>query len=86
MLPVARLTDTHDCPVHGRNVIASCQSQATVDNLPIACVGDKTACGATIVTGSSNFTINGRPVAYLGSATSHSGVITTGSTTITIMP
>lgn len=86
MLPIARLTDTHDCPIHGRNAIITSQSQVLVDNLPVACVGDKTACGAVIITGSSTFSINGKPVAYLGSATSHGGVITSGSPTTKVQP
>lgn len=85
MLPVARVTDVHTCPLCGPNMITK-GGTATADGLPIARVGDMTACGATIVTGSSLATEGGMPVAYLGSTTSHGGVITTGSPTQTVMP
>ena len=85
MLPIARVTDQHVCPLHGPNVIVS-GGVCTSGNLPIARVGDMTACGATIVTGSSIAFEGGRPVAYLGSATSHGGVIATGSPMHLVMP
>ncbi len=85
MLPVARLTDKHDCPLHGINAIVT-GGTATADGLPIARVGDSTACGATIIVGSSMANDNGRPIAYLGSATSHGGVITTGSSNHKTLP
>ena len=85
MLPVARVTDKHICPFHGPNVIIS-GGACTADNLPIARVGDKTACGAIITVGSSVTSEDGKPVAYLGSVTSHSGVITTGSPNHLVMP
>lgn len=85
MLPVARVSDKHVCPICGPNMITS-GGTATADNLPIARVGDMTACGATIVTGSSQATEGGRPIAYLGSTTSHGGVIVTGSMNHLVMP
>lgn len=85
MLPVARVTDKHVCPMHGPNMIVSGGS-CTADNLPIARVGDKTACGAVIVKGSSVSTDGGKPIAYLGSATSHGGVIITGSPNHLVVP
>lgn len=86
MLPIARVTDVHACPKHGRNKIITGHRNATIDSLPIACVGDKTTCGAKIIKGSSVSSIDGRPVAYLGSLTSHGGVITTGSPTHKVQP
>jgi uncharacterized Zn-binding protein involved in type VI secretion len=85
MLPVARVTDVHSCPIHGPNTIVK-GGMCTADGLPIARVGDMTACGATIVTGSSTSSENGQPIAYLGSTTSHGGVITTGSPMHKVMP
>lgn len=85
MLPVARITDVHVCPIHGPNAIIK-GGMATADGLPIARVGDMTACGASITTGSSMATEGGMPVAYLGSTTSHGGVITTGSPMHMVMP
>lgn len=85
MLPIARVGDVHVCPIHGPNTIVK-GGTATADGIPIARVGDMTACGATITVGSSMATESGAPVAYLGSATSHGGVITTGSPTQRILP
>ncbi|WP_370641192.1 PAAR domain-containing protein [Nereida sp. MMG025] len=81
MKPAARLTDVHVCPAHGPNAIVSVSTQSTCDGLPIARVGDKTACGAVIVSGSPVSTVDGKAVAHIGSKTSHNGVITTGSPT-----
>jgi uncharacterized Zn-binding protein involved in type VI secretion len=85
MLPVARVGDVHVCPIHGPNTIVK-GGTATADGMPIARVGDATACGATIALGSSIVTEGGAPVAYLGSTTTHGGVITTGSPTQTVTP
>ena len=85
MLPVARLGDKHDCPIHGSNAIVE-GGKAMIDNKPVARVGDKTGCGAVITVGSSMGTDDGKPVAYVGSATSHGGVITSGSPTAKTLP
>lgn len=85
MLPVARITDKHICPKCGPNMIVQ-GGTATVDGLPVARVGDKTLCGATIVKGSSRSLDDGKPVAYLGSTTSHGGVIASGSSNHLVMP
>lgn len=79
MKPLARLGDKHKCPMHGLNAIVSVATSSTCDSRPIATVGDKTACGAVIVTGSSACYIDGRQAAYIGSATSHGGEIIEGS-------
>lgn len=81
MKPVARLTDLHSCPIHGPNAIVSTASKSTCDGLPVATVGDKTACGATIIEGSPACLTDGKPTAYLGCKTDHGGMITTGSPT-----
>ena len=85
MLPIARVGDKHVCPICGPNVITS-GGTSLCDNKPVARVGDTTACGATIVLGSSMVNEQGRPIAYLGSTTSHGGVIASGSPTNKILP
>ena len=79
MKRLARLGDKHSCPAHGMNAIVSVASSSTCDSRPIATVGDKTACGAVIVTGSSACFVDGRQAAFIGSQTSHGGVIVEGS-------
>ena len=79
MKPAARLTDTHTCPIHGPNPIVGVSTPSTCDGLPIARVGDTTACGATILVGSAVCIVDNKPVAHIGSTTSCGGVITTGS-------
>ncbi len=87
MLPVARVTDKHVCPLcKVVTPIIKGSPNHTADNLPIARVGDSTACGATIIKGSSMATADNLPVAYLGSQTTHGGVIITGSPNHTVMP
>lgn len=79
MKPTARLGDVHDCPKCGRNTITGVSSRSTCDGKPVATVGDITACGAVIVTGSSDCITDGKQTAHIGSKTSHGGTITTGS-------
>ena len=79
MKPLSRLGDKHICPIHGANAIISTVTQSTCDGRAIATIGDKTTCGAVIVTGSSVVTVDGRPAAFAGSLTRHGGVIVEGS-------
>jgi uncharacterized Zn-binding protein involved in type VI secretion len=79
MKPLARLGDRHLCPMHGENVIATVATRSTCDARPVATVGDKTACGAVILTGSAAVQIDGKAAATIGSTTSHGGIITEGS-------
>jgi uncharacterized Zn-binding protein involved in type VI secretion len=85
MKPIARVGDVHICPLHGPNAIVE-GGKATADGMPIARVGDLTACGAKIAQGSSVASEGGAPIAHLGSATTHGGVITTGSPTQFVAP
>ncbi|MEM8849586.1 MAG: PAAR domain-containing protein [Pseudomonadota bacterium] len=85
MLPVARLGDKHICPICGPNMIITGGS-GLVDGRPVARVGDKTACGAEIIKGSSMSSCDGKPIAYLGSTTSHGGTIVEGSPQATTLP
>lgn len=82
MKPIARLTDMHDCPVHGRNPIIGATSRSLSNGQPIATIGDATGCGAIIVSGSQNCIIDGKLAAHIGSRTSHGGVIVSGSTNL----
>ncbi|GFM83838.1 hypothetical protein PSCICN_45300 [Pseudomonas cichorii] len=82
MTPVSRLTDQHACPIplHGLTPIVSASANVFVNGLPVARVGDRSGCGAVIVSGIPSILINGRPIAHLGSLSSHGGTIITGST------
>lgn len=85
MLPIARIGDKHVCPICGPNTIAQ-GGTAVIDGRPVARVGDKTACGAVILTGSSMCRDDGKPVAYIGSTTSHGGVIVEGAPNAKTLP
>lgn len=81
MIQVARLTDTHVCPIpgHGATPIASASNDTIINYLGAARVGDVCGCGAVITAGFPSIAINGRPLAHLGSPTSHGGQVVTGS-------
>lgn len=81
MIPVSRLTDLHACPIplHGITPLMSASPTVYVNGLPVARIGDRSACGAVIVTGFVNILVDGRPMAHIGSLTSHGGGIVTGS-------
>ena len=90
MKPVARVGDVHICgnPNHPPNVIVS-GGQAIVDGRPVARKGDRCACGAVIVEGSSQSTDNGQPIAYQGVATEcgpYRGRITSGAPQARVEP
>lgn len=56
-IPVARIGDIFDCPQHGKNPIVTSMVAHTQDGgKPLAHLGSKTQCGATIVTGCTSFT------------------------------
>ena len=84
-LPVARVTDIHDCPQHGKNAILK-GGTMMADDLPIARLGDECACGGKIIEGSMQLLDDGLPVAYLGCKTSCGGLITSGSLTCEVEP
>ena len=79
MKPVATVGDKHVCPIpgHGTTPIVS-GSAHTVNGKPIACIGDKVGCGATIIEGAPVLIANGKLGAFLGSKTSHGGTIVSG--------
>jgi len=87
MKPVARVGDMHACPIQGHGVTPIVSGSASkVDGAPVARVGDKTGCGATIVQGSSVSSTDGKPTAYLGCTTDHGGKIITGSPKQNVQP
>jgi uncharacterized Zn-binding protein involved in type VI secretion len=51
-IKVCRVGDIYACPVHGPNPINSGSGITKVDGAALARVGDSTACGATITSGS----------------------------------
>ncbi len=71
---IARVGDTHLCPIHGPNVILE-GAESTLDGRRIARVGDKCACGCEIMEGAESALLDGRRVAYLGCKTTSGGVI-----------
>ncbi|WP_109513949.1 PAAR domain-containing protein [Pseudomonas ovata] len=81
MIPVSRLTDLHACPIplHGITPLVSASPTVCVNDLPVARIGDRAACGAVIVSGFVNILVDGRPMAHMGSLTSHGGGLITGS-------
>ncbi|MBS3668241.1 PAAR domain-containing protein [Vreelandella boliviensis] len=87
MKPVARKGDLHRCPIpgHGTTEIIT-GSLSFVEGQPVARVGDKTGCGATIIEGSSHSNHDGRPTAYLECKTDHGGEIITASSSAKVEP
>lgn len=58
-IPVARVGDTLDCTRHGKNpIITSMVMHTEDDGKPLAHIGSKTQCGATITTGNALFTVD----------------------------
>ncbi|MET0328377.1 MAG: PAAR domain-containing protein [Luteimonas sp.] len=92
MLPAARLTDMHACPMvtgivpHvGGPILAPGAPTVLVGNLPAARVGDTCLCVGppdVIVAGLPNILIVGQPAARLTSGTAHGGVIVAGLPTV----
>ncbi len=58
-IPIARVGDTFDCPLHGINAIITGSVNNKDSGKPIAHVGSKTQCGATITTGYAGFNVGG---------------------------
>lgn len=64
----AKLGDQVACPCKGGpHRIVSAASTTFVDGVPAACVGDRSSCGASIVTGLDWYTIEGAAAAIHGS-------------------
>ena len=85
MLPAARLTDNHLCPMWtgvvphvGGPVIPPNALKVLIGKLPAARVGDMLVCAGgpdTILTGAPTVLIEGKPAARLTDLTAHGGVI-----------
>lgn len=92
MLPAARLTDMHACPMvtgvvpHvGGPIAAPGAPTVLVGNLPAARMGDTAVCVGppdVIVTGVPKILIVGQPAARITDSTAHGGVIVAGLPTV----
>ncbi|MFC3284459.1 PAAR domain-containing protein [Litchfieldella rifensis] len=81
-MDLAKVGDKVVCSCKGGpHSIISGASTATVDGIPIARVGDKSSCGATITAGVAWYAVEGSPAAINGSATSCGGQVITGCST-----
>lgn len=96
MLPAARLTDMHACPMvtgvvqHvGGPIVAPGAHTVLVGGLPAARLGDSAVCVGppdVIVTGVPTILIVGQPAARLTDSTAHGGVIVAGLPTVLYGP
>ncbi len=97
MLPAARLTDMHVCPMvtpgtppipHvGGPVTGPGLPTVLIGGMPAAVVGDMCICVGppdVIVKGSMTVLIGGRPAARMGDMTAHGGTIVCGMPTVLI--
>lgn len=92
MLPAARLTDMHTCPMWtgvvphvGGPIVAPGAPTVLVGGLPSARIGDMVTCVGppdTIVSGVPNILIMGQPAARITDLTAHGGVIVAGFPTV----
>lgn len=83
----AKLGDQVACPCKGGpHRIVSAASTTFVDGVPAACVGDRSSCGASIVTGLDWYTIEGAAAAIHGSQTSCGGVVIASASAVTGQP
>jgi len=94
MMPAARLTDMHVCPmvtgvvphVGGPIVAPGCPT-VLICGLPAARISDMAVCVGppdVIAMGSMKVLIGGMPAARLGDMTAHGGVIVVGAPTVLI--
>ncbi len=94
MMPAARLTDMHVCPMvtgivpHvGGPIIGPGAPTVLIGGMPAARVGDMCTCVGppdSIVKGSAKVMIGGMPAARLGDSTAHGGTIVVGCFTVLI--
>lgn len=94
MMPAARVSDMHTCPmvtgvvphVGGPILPPGCPT-VLIGSLPAARVGDMATCVGppdAIAKGSATVLIGNMPAARLGDLTSHGGVIVAGQPTVLI--
>jgi uncharacterized Zn-binding protein involved in type VI secretion len=55
-IPVARLHDQFNCPLHGTQQIVTASGTVKANGRGVARIGDLISCGATISSGSPNVT------------------------------
>ncbi|MEM1320090.1 MAG: PAAR domain-containing protein [Bacteroidota bacterium] len=97
MLPAARITDMHECPMvnpgvppipHvGGPIVGPGAPTVLIGGMPAARVGDTAVCVGppdTIVSGSATVMIGGMPAARMGDMTAHGGTIILGFPTVLI--
>jgi len=97
MMPAARLTDMHVCPMltpgvppipHvGGPIVGPGAPTVLIGGMPAAVLGDSCVCVGppdVIVKGSATVLIMNRPAARLGDSTAHGGTIVFGFPTVLI--
>ena len=97
MLPAARLTDMHVCPMvtpgvppipHvGGPVVGPGTPTVLICNMPAAVMGDMCVCTGppdSIIKGSATVLIGNKPAARMGDTTAHGGTIVAGCPTVLI--
>lgn len=86
-MDLAKVGDKVVCQCKGGpHRIVTGASTTVVDTSPIARMGDKSSCGATITTGAAWFEVENAPAAIHGSVTSCGGYVETSSTAATGTP
>lgn len=94
MLPAARITDMHTCPMFtgpvphvGGPILPPGAPTVLIGNLPAARVGDMATCVGppdVIVAGSATVLISNMPAARMTSSTAHGGIVVAGCPTVLI--
>jgi uncharacterized Zn-binding protein involved in type VI secretion len=97
MLPAARITDMHICPMQTPNIvpiphvggpiIGPGAATVLIGGLPAAVVGDMCVCIGppdSITKGSSTVTLEGKAAARMGDATAHGGKLLSMCPTVLI--
>ncbi|MFD2178662.1 PAAR domain-containing protein [Veronia pacifica] len=96
MLPAARATDMHVCPMqtpapvpipHVGGPVLPLPTTVLIGNMPAATVGQPCICVGppdSIAKGSATVMINSKPAARMGDLTAHGGSIVSGFPTVLI--
>ncbi|MFM0052177.1 PAAR domain-containing protein [Caballeronia grimmiae] len=77
MRPVVLVGHKHLCPLHGMGTVVTGSTGVLVNGRAVVRRGDKTSCGAVVVTGSTS-EFDGAGVARVGDLTSHGGTLVEG--------
>lgn len=96
MLPVARITDMHVCPMFdgpkphvGGPILPPGVPVVLAGSLPVATMGNPCVCVGppdVIVSGCPKVLVGGRPVARISDMTAHGGIIVAGCPNVLIAP